>query len=464
MDGERRFGQLGRHAEKLRTSTFRRQIEESSFDREERLARLGLSLIERNVPRVSSMKFYWPLLVAVLAVAAAAASAEDVVGRPIASWQPGMLDIHQISTGRGNAGLYILPDGTTLLVDAGELAGPSPQHTPARPDDTRSPSEWLVRYVRHALQHDPQPKLDYVLVTHFHQDHMGEVAAGMPVSPRGYILTGVTRVVEDLKVGKLLDRGWPDYNIAAQTESPFMKNYLAFLKWQVKENGLQVEQFLPGRNDQVVLCRGPRDYPQFDFRNLAANGQVWTGRGTDTEHRMPPPETIPRKNWPDENVLSIAFRLSYGKFKFFNGGDLPGIRQNSPAWYDMETPIAKVVGPVDAAILDHHGYLDAMNEPLVAALSARVWTISVWDAYHPTPSVWERLQSERLYPGARDIFATDVHREAQTAIRDIDRLASSHGHIVLRVSPGGDEYRVTIVDDTSESHNVTKVHGPYRSR
>jgi hypothetical protein len=35
---------------------------------------------------------------------------------------------------------------------------------------------------------------------------------------------------------------------------------------------------------------------------------------------------------------------------------------------------------------------------------------------------------------------------------------------VLRVSPGGDEYRVTIVDDTSESHNVIKVCGPYRSR
>jgi len=43
-------------------------------------------------------------------------------------------------------------------------------------------------------------------------------------------------------------------------------------------------------------------------------------------------------------------------------------------------------------------------------------------------------------------------------------MASGHGHIVLRVSPGGDEYRVTIVDDTSESHNVIKVWGPYRSR
>ena len=111
---------------------------------------------------------------------------------------------------------------------------------------------------------------------------------------------------------------------------------MAFVKWQTEKNGLKVERFVPGRNDQVVLCREPQKYPQFEFRNVAANGEIWTGQGTATEHRMPPLETIPRNKWPDENVFSISFRLSYGKFKFFNGGDLPGIRKNSPAWYDME--------------------------------------------------------------------------------------------------------------------------------
>ena len=69
------------------------------------------------------MRFKLSLTIVVLAVAAMVARAEDVVGRPIESWQPGMLDIHQISTGRGNAGLYIFPDGTTLLVDVGEQPG-----------------------------------------------------------------------------------------------------------------------------------------------------------------------------------------------------------------------------------------------------------------------------------------------------------------------------------------------------
>ena len=167
------------------------------------------------------MRFRLFLTIVLLAIAAMTARAADVVGRPIAPWQPGMLEIHQISTGRGNAGLYILPDATTLLVDVGEQPGKNPKHTPPRPDDTRLASQWVVRYIRHALRHDQQPALDYVLLTHFHQDHMGEVAPGMPVSPHGYILTGVTRVVEDLKIGKLLDRGWPDYNNATQPEYPF---------------------------------------------------------------------------------------------------------------------------------------------------------------------------------------------------------------------------------------------------
>ena len=63
--------------------------------------------------------------------------AADVVGKALLPWKPGSLDIHQISTGRGNAGLYIFPDGTTLLVDAGEMPTKTAAHTPDRPNATR---------------------------------------------------------------------------------------------------------------------------------------------------------------------------------------------------------------------------------------------------------------------------------------------------------------------------------------
>ena len=43
------------------------------------------------------------------------------VGKTLPAWSKGCLDIHFINSGRGECCFYILPDGTTLIVDAGEL-------------------------------------------------------------------------------------------------------------------------------------------------------------------------------------------------------------------------------------------------------------------------------------------------------------------------------------------------------
>jgi len=405
------------------------------------------------------------LFIGLLLAVALTTRAQDAVEKPITPWQPGTLDIHQISTGRGNAGLYILPDGTTLLVDAGELPAKTASHTPDRPDNTRPAGEWIVRYIRRALAQDAQPALDYVILTHFHGDHMGGPADKLPTANCGaYKLTGLTQVGESLKIGKLLDRGWPDYSYPEPLGDAATKNYCAFVKWQTEHKGLRVERFVPGRNDQVVLCRDAKKYPGFQFRNVGANGEIWTGRGVSTHKLFPPLDTVPRAVWPHENMCSISFRLSYGKFDYFNGGDIPGVvPKGRPSWWDVETPVAKVVGPVEAAILDHHGYVDTQNEFFISTLRPRVWTLSVWDKHHPTEGVWNRLQSAQLYPGPRDVFATDLHPANRRAIKGIEKLASNAGHIVLRVAVGGDSFRVVIVDDTSESGRVTKVFGPYPS-
>jgi len=43
------------------------------------------------------------------------------IGKPLPAWKEGMLDLHHINTGRGDAAFYLLPDGTTFLLDAGEM-------------------------------------------------------------------------------------------------------------------------------------------------------------------------------------------------------------------------------------------------------------------------------------------------------------------------------------------------------
>ncbi len=46
----------------------------------------------------------------------------------------------------------------------------------------------------------------------------------------------------------------------------------------------------------------------------------------------------------------------------------------------------------------------------------------------------------------------------------MNMVASDQGHIVVRVDPGGDQYRVIVLDDTYETFTVKSIHSPYKSR
>jgi len=405
------------------------------------------------------------LFLIVGAASLAAQARAQVVGEVLPAWTPGTLEIHQISTGRGNSALFIFPDGTTMMVDAGAQSSKNPRFVAPRPDDSRSPGEWIVRYVRQMLRHEPSPALDYVFLTHFHSDHMGQVAEASRISQSGqYKLSGITEVAESLPVRKVLDRGWPDYQYPAPLEDPMVKNYRVFLNWNMERNGLRVERFQPGRNDQIVAVREAGKYPNFEVRNVMANGEVWTGVGTNTRQHFPPLQDVAAGDRPSENMCSAGFRLSYGKFDYYSGGDIPGIPfEGFPDWHDVETPVAKAVGPVEACILNHHGYIDSQNAFFVGTLRPRVWILNVWESAHPTARVYSRLQSTRVYPGPRDIFATNMHEANRLVVVGLDKLASDHGHIVLRVTPGG-TFGVIILDDAAETYRVKSIHGPYESR
>ncbi len=165
-------------------------------------------------------------------------------------------------------------------------------------------------------------------------------------------------------------------------------------------------------------------------------------------------------------MCSLVIRVSYGKFDFYSGGDIPGARREwAPAWNDMETPVAQVVGPVEVSVTNHHGNRDSQNAFFVASLRPQVFLIPVWSADHPGHDVLERMYSERLYPGPRDVFATNMLEANHLVIGPLlDRLKSAQGHIVVRVDPGGDTFRVIILDDSAETYRVKAIHGPYQSR
>ena len=395
------------------------------------------------------------------------------VGQPLSGWQKGYLDIHQISTGRGNATFAILPDGTTLLIDAGAVNPLDwrtglPRDLSNKPNNGRQPGEWIARYIRKCLAFRQKPVIDYAVLTHFHDDHVGSPVLANKKTSGSYALTGISEVAEHIPIRKILDRGWPDYRYPVSlANDSVVVNYRRFLTQHIRANGLSVERFRAGSTDQIRLLKRSAAYGNgFEIRNVAVNGDLWVGQGRATRPLFPALADLPFPHYPTENMCSIVLRIRYGAFDYFTGGDIPGVQPSGlPAWHDLETPIAAVAGPVDVLLLNHHGHEDAQNGTLLATLRPRVMVIPVWHASHPAPSVLERAFSRQLYPGDRDVFATGLLNATRQSLGELtSRLKSTGGHIVIRVKPGGESYQILIVDDNDEQQRVKAIHGPYRSK
>ncbi|WP_346344645.1 metallohydrolase [Sphingomonas sp. dw_22] len=405
-----------------------------------------------------------------------AATAPDAqAGDALPPWQPGMLDIHHISTGSGNSAFFVLPDGTTMLFDAGDVDRaqiarlPPLKVQPPRPDASRRAGQWIADYVRQFMPAGRAPALDYALISHFHSDHFGKLLPSSPPSKTGaYKLTGIMDVAEALPIGTLIDRAAPDYRIPVDLRKcepgGTLNNYLAFVDWRTG-HGMAVESIQPGKTGQIRLLRDAARYPGFQVRNVAANGLLWTGKGDRTAAHIP---------WKaaggcgfNENPFSLALRITYGKFDYFTGGDITGLEGfGNPGWFDVETPLGAAVGPVDAMTLDHHGNRDATNANFLRAMQPRMIVQQNWVSDQPGGEVLHRMASPDIWPGERSIFSTGMADETRVAIGPwLEKAYSSMaGHVVLRVAPGGGQYEVFILDDTGTSRRVIRHFGPFASR
>ncbi len=382
-----------------------------------------------------------------IAAASARSQTNNGLGEPLPPWTPGVLDIHQISTGRGNAALFIMPDGTTLLVDAGAAADGLPETDP-HPDASRTPGAWIARYVKRHLPAGANT-LDFAIITHFHVDHMG----------------GITEVDAVVPIHTLLDRGWPDYSYPAPLTDEMVKNYRRFLDARTKQ-GMKVERFRPGSAQQVRLLKDAARYPSFEIRNIIANGELWTGSGEATRQTFPALTSLAPADLPTENMCSLGFRLRYGSFGYFTGGDLPGTPDPGfPAWHAPETAVAPIVGPVDVHVVDQHGSMGEENEAMLLGLQSTVLIVPSWAPSHPAPDVLKRIMNSRLPPSSRFVFATDLREAAKIVIgQRATQLAGPPGHIVVRVDPGGDRYRLFVLDNHDERDTLLAVKGPFASR
>lgn len=380
------------------------------------------------------------------------------------------MEIHHINTGKGEAVFCILPDGTTMLIDAGDLGyKDDPRRTMAVPDASRAPGERIARYIDGLLPLKNHKRLDYVMITHFDTDHMGAYLADhrKKHAEGQYVLSGISEVAAYIPVSKLIDRAYPDYDYPAPLTQPHQSAYRRFVTWNVSHTGMQAERFEAGSNSQFVLRHHPEKYETlFEIRNIMANGEVWTGVGSETRRYLPRTEELKEGERISENLCSAGIRISYGAFDYYNGGDVTGHRgYNAPEWEDMETPVGKAVGPVEVCEANHHGWWNAMNADFIASVRPLVYVMQVWNVSHFNIETLDRMQSRNIYPGERDIFATNTPEISKTYVGTyLKDLKGERGHVVVKVLPDGDSFYIYMLDDTDERYIVKSVHGPYRSR
>lgn len=395
------------------------------------------------------------------------------------AWEEGVLELHHIATGRGNATFGIFPDGTTLLVDAGDTSETHPRtvsdrNTALTPNRKKSAPQWIVDYIDQFFPKGKQRQLDYALITHYHDDHFGEMDSVRTQASEGtYFLTGITEVGDVLPIKKMIDRGsaYPinlkDPKIKADLDKrdPYgmigtLENYWNFISYHSKKNALVHETLVPGALNQIRFVKNPEKFDYFQVRNIAVNGQIWTGEKTDVV------SLFQEGDYPGENPLSTCIKISYGSFDYFTGGDISGIDALGESDFNsVESNIAAVVGPVDVATLNHHGNRDSQNKYYVRTLRPRVWIGQSWSSDHPDNNVLRRLLSENLYPGPRDIFATALLPPNMNVIGSLtERYKAQHGHIVVRVYRSGEMYDIYVLNDQSEQREVLAKYGPYEAR
>ncbi|MBQ7341669.1 MAG: hypothetical protein IJW42_00240 [Alistipes sp.] len=403
----------------------------------------------------------------ILLCSTAIAGTKNEVGKPYKGWKQGEFDIHHIHTGMGEANFLIMPDGTSMLIDAGDL-GPNkpewkrPKVYPPIAECEHHPGKYIARYVLRVNPH--HERVDYFLSSHFHDDHLCKVREGLQKSEGrnpDYHLTGVTEVGEYLRFGKFYDRGYPNYNYPLAINSDFVNCYRRFVQYHSREYGATQEEFKVGQLNQIALTHRPKAYAKlFSIRNIAANGEVWSGKGTETTryYDLNPKNITGKQN---ENTKSIVLRFDYGDFSYYTGGDIVRtLLDESGSPVNIEVKVGEACGEVDICKTNHHGYRDSMKEEFLNAVNADHYISCAWDIWHTQPAVMERILSHTkgmfFHQFVWSEFLENYHNAEW-----MKRLYKDGGHIVVKAFDKGRKYMIYILDSSNEEMIVKAIFGPF---
>lgn len=257
----------------------------------------------------------------------------------------GALQMYFIDVEGGQATLFVGPDGESLLVDAGW------------PGFNGRDADRIVAACKAA----GVTKIDNLLITHYHTDHVG----------------GVPQLVAKIPVGRFIDHG-----VNREDEKATVAGWNAYQK--VLQEG-HAEHLVVKPGDVLPL-------KSFHADVVSADGQLISKPLPGAGEKNTACDASPTKPLENtENDRSVGIMITFGRLRILDLGDL--------TWGE-ERPLMcpeDKLGKVDILIVSHHGILNSSSPALVKAVAPRVAIMDNGAHKGASPTTFETIEgSSRL--------------------------------------------------------------------
>jgi len=268
------------------------------------------------------------------------------------------LQVYFIDVEGGQATLFVSPSGESMLVDTGW------------PDAKGRDAERIVSAARLV----GVKQIDYLVVTHYHMDHVG----------------GVPQLAALIPIRTFVDHG-PSVEHGAEADQ------LVAAYKSVSDKG----KHLLAKPGEMIPIRG------ISVQILTAAGEEISTPLPGAGQSTPLCAGAKRKEPdPSENAQSVGMLITYGKFRMIDLGDLTWNKELGLACPDNK------IGTIDVYLSTHHGLDESSAPPLVHALHPLVAIMNNGARKGGSVEAWQTMHSS---PGLEDLWQLHFALEAGKA-------------------------------------------------